>query len=143
MRKTKLLLTVQIVLFCFLVSATAQAQMSSSSYRISTTVLSGGGGNMASASYQMSSTLGQPSPPGYAVDSVYQLNSGFWYTILVGSLIGDVNGDGVVNLEDVIYTLQIITGETPAHIYQEADADGDGKIGLGEAIMILRKLGGT
>lgn len=52
-----------------------------------------------------------------------------------------MNGDGALNLEDVIATLQAGTGQTVQSIYLEADADGDGPIGLTETILIMRKLG--
>ena len=55
---------------------------------------------------------------------------------------GDVNGDGAVNLKDVISALQVVTGQSPDSIMEVADVDGDGRIGLGEAVIILQKLGG-
>lgn len=46
---------------------------------------------------------------------------------------GDVNRDGVIDLEDVILILQFLSGpEQTAQIYEEADVNGDGKVGLTE-----------
>jgi hypothetical protein len=87
------------------------------------------------------STLGQSTPPGNSSSTNYGLDTGFWYTMLVET-VGDVNGDGAVNLKDVIAALQIVTGQSPNTIIKEADVDGDGKIGLSEALHILQKLGG-
>ena len=44
-------------------------------------------------------------------------------------------GDGIVNLKDVISALQVMTGQTP-------DTNGDGRIGIEEAIIIIRKISG-
>ena len=63
----------------------AVAQMSSTNYRITTTVISGGGTPMASTNYQMNGTLGQPTPiMEQGMDPFsdnYGLLPGFWYTI--------------------------------------------------------------
>lgn len=54
---------------------------------------------------------------------------------------GDINGDGAVDLTDSVLALQLASGLEPDGIILEGDADGDGRIGVGEAIMILRRLG--
>ena len=82
--------------------------MESDSYAITTAVVSGGGGSMASDNYQLQSTIGQPSPlldqaaPPYS--DVYDLYPGFWYTIETGPVcvdlaafaaaFGSLDGDG-------------------------------------------------
>ena len=53
----------------------------------------------------------------------------------------DINGDGEINREDVIVSLQVITNLSSSEIVKEADIDGDGKIGLQEALFILRTPG--
>ncbi len=58
MRKTKMLLIAQTVLLCLFASM-ASAGMSSKSYRIPTSVISGGGNMMSSDNFSMVSTLGQ------------------------------------------------------------------------------------
>ena len=62
-------------------------------------------------------------------------------TVYVIVVAGYINGNGTVSLEDMIIVLQVQTGQTPAAVFPEADVDGDGRIGLAEAIMILHKLG--
>jgi hypothetical protein len=141
MIKTKVLFSILVSLFC-LFAPMANAEMSSTSYRISTTVMSGGGGIMSSVNFNLVSTVAQSSPLGYGSSGNYQLDPGYWYTVLIGFVIGDINGNGVADLEDVIIALQIVTGQSPASIFVEADVDGDGRIGIIETIMILRKLGG-
>lgn len=139
MTNLKVFLVVSVLLFSMLVTG-VNAQMSSAYYRIASSVISGGGNVMSSANYSLVSTFGQSSPPGNASGTSHIIDSGFWYTILL-DIVGDVNGDGSVNLEDVITSLQVVTGQTPTSIIKEADADGDGKIGLSETLHILRKLG--
>jgi len=143
MKKTKMLLIAQTVLFCLFASM-ASAGMSSTSFKIPTSVMSSGGNTMSSENFNMVSTLGQPTVLGNGLSSSYRSYPGFWQTLLLTLTIavGDVNGDGTVNLEDVIATLQTATGQTVESINLEADADGDGRIGVAEAIMILRNLGG-
>jgi len=59
--------------------------MESDSYAITADVISSGGGTMTSGSYQLQSTIGQPSPlmdqaePPFS--TAYDLYPGFWYTL--------------------------------------------------------------
>ena len=58
--------------------------------------------------------------------------------------LGDVNDDKIVNLTDVILSLQLLTGQgTFNEIHVEADADGDNKIGLSDVIFMLEKTSQT
>ena len=100
-----------------------------------------GGGAVSSANFNLVSTFGQSPAGGNSSSSNFRIDPGFWYTLLLVK-VGDVNGDGQVNLKDLIRALQIVTGQTPDEIMEEADADGDGRIGLVEAIFILNKLSG-
>ena len=139
MRKTKILLIVQtVLLYLFVVGA--HAEMSSTSYIIPTSVMSGGGNTMSSANFNIVSTLGQPTVLGIGSSSSYSSYPGFVYTLMLAILMGDVNGDGSINLKDVISALQVVTGQTTASIYLEADANEDGHIGIAEALMVLIKL---
>ncbi len=62
------------------------------------------------------------------------------------SLEGDVNGDRAVNLADAILALKVIANGTPTGIvtdYQNADTDGDGKIGMPDIPYILQRIEDT
>lgn len=60
--------------------------------------------------------------------------------ITVPGEIGDVNGDGVVDLTDAILSLQLMTGMTvPAVTNISGDVNGDGRIGAAEAIHAIEK----
>ncbi len=54
---------------------------------------------------------------------------------------GDVSGDGAIGLEDVMISLQILSGK-PGYVPLGADINGDGKIGMPEAIYDLQKVAG-
>ena len=84
----------------------AAPQMSSTNYRISTTVISGGGAPMASTNFQMNNTLGQPTPlMEQGMDPYsdnYGLLPGFWYTLNLSSgCLYDYLGDGDVDGVDL------------------------------------------
>ena len=55
---------------------------------------------------------------------------------------GDVNLDGVVNMNDVILILATVQGEAPAPTAQQlqADPDGDGHFTVKDALSLLRRL---
>jgi len=55
---------------------------------------------------------------------------------------GDINEDGIVNLQDAILILQLCSESTPSSaIYKEADISGDEKLGMEEAVYILQAVG--
>ena len=93
---------------CLGMAAPAHAAMSSANYRITTTVMSGGGGAMGSSNYALTGTLGQPSPlidPADLPSSLnYEMLTGFWYTIGgagISNCPADLNADGSVNEDDL------------------------------------------
>jgi hypothetical protein len=56
---------------------------------------------------------------------------------------GDVNGDRMIDLSDVILTLQFVAGiNSTQPVTMGADVNGDGEIGIEEAIYILGKITG-
>jgi hypothetical protein len=56
--------------------------------------------------------------------------------------MGDVNGDGKVNLADALLALKVVAGNPPAGLNLGADVNGDGKIGMAEIIYILQVVTG-
>jgi hypothetical protein len=111
--------------------ASHAGRMSSGSYIISNDVLSSGGGVTQSAGYSLQFTLGQSSPVGSSSSPSYINYAGFWHFLATP---GDVNGDGVVDLTDVIRVLQVLTGQSGGQIYLDADINGNGRIGTEELI---------
>lgn len=139
--KARLFLQVITFAFILFITNSACAEMKSKSFLLYSPALSGAGGMSPSTSFQMESTLGQPGVIGHGSSSFFETDLGFWYTLLVSSSIGDVNGDGVVNLEDVVTSLQVVTGMSPSEVMASADTDGDGRIDVSEAVAILKSLG--
>ena len=77
MRKRRFYSTLPLVLvLAFAVAAIAA--MSSTNYSLKTSVLSSGGTTMDSASYQMTTTIGQSSAIGQYSSSNYINYAGFW-----------------------------------------------------------------
>ncbi|MFH1235602.1 MAG: endo-1,3-alpha-glucanase family glycosylhydrolase [Parcubacteria group bacterium] len=56
--------------------------------------------------------------------------------------LGNVNGDQRVDLRDAILALQVLCRMSSQNIDLRADIDGDGKIGMAEAIYVLEKVVG-
>ncbi len=95
------------IFIAMLVMSASAAEMSSNNFRITTTVISGGGRPMSSSNYQMNGTAGQPSPlidPALPPQSTnYDLLTGFWYTIAAGSgCLYDYFDDGDVDGTDLV-----------------------------------------
>ncbi len=59
-------------------------------------------------------------------------------TLCVDLCLGDVNNDGLRNLQDVFICLQIVTGITPDETVYLETALGDNQLGLDEAIYIMQ-----
>jgi hypothetical protein len=60
---------------------------------------------------------------------------------------GDISGDNLMNLADVVSALQVLSGLNPAQIRCDystsgADVNGDGRVGLQEVIYILQAVAG-
>lgn len=54
--------------------------------------------------------------------------------------LGDLNGSGEADLADVVLILKILAGDESVEIVNSFDISGDERIGLEEALFILRKL---
>jgi len=54
---------------------------------------------------------------------------------------GDIDGDGYLKLKDAIMAFQLMTGKTISQSPNiQADVNADGRIGVPEAVYIMRKL---
>ncbi len=127
-----------ILLLAFFYGNAFAAGQSSTSYVITEDVMSGGGGMASSVTYIAQATLGQSSPIGDSASLTYRNQAGFWHFLI---RLGDLNGDSLVDLKDIIYGLQVLSDADTDQLYKEADVDGDGKIGIAEVVYILQKIG--
>jgi hypothetical protein len=115
------------------------AGMESESYGITRSVLAGGGAFMGSENYMAAATLGQAFPIGPSLSENYVLQAGFWFSVFMK---GDVNGDGIIDLADLVLSLQLLAGMSVSDVHRGADVNADGRIGLEEALYILGKAAG-
>jgi hypothetical protein len=134
-------------------TASAQIGMSSANYRIPTSVVNSGGGAASSTNYTLIASIGEPiigligtNPP-----DNYKINAGFLATLIqvIGSP-GDLNDDGVVDINDVKLALQIsaglANGAYPGVNFPNGDvvpAAPDGIMNLRDVDRILRFVTGT
>jgi hypothetical protein len=126
-------------LLCLLAAGAASAQ-SSANYTHNWSVVGSGGGETASVSYAMQSTIGQTAI-GHIGDG-YTIEAGYWYRIAGGEseVCGDLNGDGVVTPADAAIALGIAVGSCPFD--DAADVSGDGKVTSLDALIILQAAAG-
>jgi hypothetical protein len=127
------------------IATPSSAGMSSSSYQVPASVLSGGGIPMSSSSFRTDTTLGQAFSSNLALSSEsFKTNTGFWNTIYyVSILAGDINNDGTIDLTDAILALKILSNiSLPVTLFKAADVNGDGVIGLQEALQALQVTSG-
>lgn len=113
--------------------------MQSANYHITRSVQSGGGVFMVSENYAVGATLGEAPGNGLASSATYYLQAGFWFSVLMK---GDLNGDGEVNLADLVLSLQLMVGMSTPDMRWGADVNRDGQIGLAEALYILGRMAG-
>ena len=125
--------------FLFNSSIVCFAGMESENYRVPRSVQSGGGAFMVSENYAAAATLGQASAMGPSSSAGYAVQAGFWFSV---QMKGDVNGDGIIDLADLVLSLQLLAGMSASDVHRGADVNVDGQIGLAEAIFILGKAAG-
>ena len=59
---------------------------------------------------------------------------------LLSAIKGDIDGSGLVTLEDVIYGLQILVDVDTATLAVSGDVNGDGKLGLADVLYSLDRI---
>jgi len=58
--------------------------------------------------------------------------------------IGDVNGDGIVSLNDLVIVLQVLSDIPPSEpVFPEVDANGDGVLGIEDVIFLMQHISGS
>jgi hypothetical protein len=122
-----------------------RAEMYSALYRSKSTVLSGGGSPMQSATYKSNASMGQAGAIGFGSSAGYVVSGGFWpaaFLELIFMIAGDVNGDRVVDLKDAIIALEILSDMDVEKINRRADVNDDYKIGVPEAVFVLQEVSG-
>jgi hypothetical protein len=147
--KYRCLITILALILMFIPGQTA-AEMSSTNYRIPTTVVSGGGVPMGSAGFQTNGTLGQPSPLADPADppfsDSYDLYPGFWHTLVayvpLNDCPGDFENDGDVDGSDLaVFAADF--GRTDCSADCEGDFDNDGDVDGSDLAVFAADFGRT
>lgn len=106
----------------------------------------GGGITFASgAGLELGATIGQHDATTTLAGSGFELTGGFW---AVGAAVppspcpGDLNGDGIISLNDLT-TLLSNFGVQSGATFAQGDGDGDGDIDLSDLTALLSVFGST
>lgn len=136
--KTRIVAWLALV-FVLTIGAASVGQMSSNSYQIPNNVIDTGGGSQSSAHYKIRDCIGQSSPIGVSQSTRFNVSAGYVYAAFV--FHGDANGDGVIDLGDVLYLTNYLYKGGPAPVPLAAgDANCDGVIDIGEVLYLINYL---
>ncbi|ACL06001.1 hypothetical protein Dalk_4321 [Desulfatibacillum aliphaticivorans] len=84
----------------------------------------------------------QENPDGDSLTNLEEFLSGTDPTVYTAPWPGDTDQDGVLTLKDALFCLQVQAGARGVGNFPLYDMDGDGRTGVEEAIIILKKLAG-
>lgn len=124
MRSTHLLATLAVV-SCILPS-TGTNQLFGQ-FDINWYTIDGGGDYSANGNFELNGTIGQHDAGPTMTGGSFSVTGGFWTSTPGSILLGDVNGDGVVNLLDVAPFIDAVSNGV---YIPEADINGDGVVNL-------------
>ena len=93
-------------------------------YEINWYTIDGGGGCSGNGTFELEGTIGQHDAGQAMTGGGYSISGGFWTRRVI---LGDINGDGVVDLLDVSPFIDILSSGT---YVPEADVNEDGAVDL-------------
>ena len=105
--------------------------------------IDGGGGVSNGGSLQMSGTIGQPDPGTMSAGDL-TLTGGFWSVRAAVEVLGDIDGNGVVNLLDFVEYLNCLTGPGAASIptgCEAANLNDDSHIDMADFHILQQAIG--
>ena len=89
---------------------------------------------------ELCGTVGQLAV-GQGSSESFGVSSGFWQESEEGFLRGDVNGDGIIDLGDVLYLISYLYKGGPApDPFEAGDCDCNGIIDLGDLLLLINYL---
>ena len=112
-------------------AAAGTAGAGTQDYTIEQSTIDGGGGVLVGTTHTLTGTVGQPDAADALVGSTYELEGGFWM-VASPACLGDANGDGAVNFEDLNLVLGNWGGTGP-----DGDVDGDGAVNFEDLNFVL------
>lgn len=106
-------------------------------YKMVTDILDGFGGESESDNYRIPvNSGGQPSAIGISESNNYGVEAGYVHAAFVSR--GDVNGDGVIELGDIVYLINyVFRGGDPPCPMETGDANCDGIVELGDIVYLI------
>ncbi len=146
MKKTKstvfVIAVVLLVLTLIVLEGNAQADSQSSEFRMISDVICGIGGGAQSDSFTLKASAGaQGSPVGSQSSENYTAGGGWVYTAAEQGTRGDVNGDGIINVGDVVYLVSYLYKGGPAPDPSwVGDANSDGIVNIGDVVYLVSYL---
>ena len=146
----KINLTLVSVLVCFLIFALLAngenlwAKSKSSTFEMTSDVLCGTGGKSQSTTFTLKVSVGaQPSPIGKQSSTNFEASAGWVYTSQPSFKRGDANGDGVINVTDIVFLINYLFNETsPPDPLWLGDANSDGKVDIVDIVFLINYLFG-
>ncbi len=121
--------TLLVTALAFSLGASSQA---TADFTIDWWTVDGGGGMWATdpaMTFELSGTIGQPDAGTVMVGGPFELVGGFWALGAPCTLLGDLNGDGVIDLLDLSQLLAHF-GTLSGATYEDGDLNGDGAVDL-------------
>jgi len=119
-----------------------QARPASSNFQMASNVFCGTGGSAQSADFTLKASAGgQGSPVGPQSSESYSGGGGWIYTTEEEGTRGDVNGDGIINVGDVVYLVSYLykNGPSPDPSWV-GDANSDGIVNVGDVVYLVSYL---
>jgi hypothetical protein len=106
-------------------------------YRLVTDVLDGFGGESESNNYRIPvNSGGQPSAIGVSQSDSFVVEAGYVLAAFVNR--GDANGDGIIELGDIVYLINyVFRGGDPPCPMEAGDANCDGIVELGDIVYLI------
>jgi hypothetical protein len=128
--------------FLLLVLILGGGNLWAQSCRMTSDVIGATGGGAQSANFALKASAGgQGSPVGPYSSPNFSGGGGWVYVTEPEFVRGDANGDGVIDLGDVILVLNFLFKSGPAPCPMQAgDANSDGTVDLGDAVYLLNYL---
>lgn len=128
-----------ILMLSFVLVGLLPTKLSAQPFSVIAYTIDCGGGSCANGGFQLNGGIGQHDAGQELMGATFTLTGGFWVMSASELILGDVNGDGEVNLLDVVPFVDAVTTGT---YIPEADINGDGVVNLLDVAPFIDLLSG-